>query len=44
MTLTDKLGKKFVVTGEVEPQAAVSDSFLKKAKKLIEIILIEQLD
>lgn len=34
MTLTDDLRKgKFVITGEVEPAAAVSDSFLKKAAK-----------
>lgn len=34
MTLTDKLRKgEFVITGEVEPAAAVSDGFLKKAAK-----------
>ncbi len=33
MTFIDKLGKEFIVTGEVEPEAAVSDSFLKKAAK-----------
>ncbi len=33
MSFVDKLGKEFIVTGEVEPEAAVSDSFLKKAEK-----------
>jgi len=33
MTLIDKLGKEFVITGEVEPKAAVLDSFLRKAEK-----------
>lgn len=33
MSFVDRLGKEFVVTGEVEPEAAVSDSFLKKAAK-----------
>jgi len=33
MTFVEKLGKEFVVTGEVEPEAAVSESFLKKAEK-----------
>lgn len=33
MSFVDRLGKEFVVTGEVEPAAAVSDSFLEKAKK-----------
>lgn len=32
-SFADKLGRSFVVTGEVEPAAAVSDSFLKKAEK-----------
>jgi len=34
MTFVEKLGKEFVVTSEVEPAAAVSDSFLRKAEKL----------
>ena len=33
MSFVEKLGKEFIVTGEVEPAAAVSDSFLQKAKK-----------
>ncbi len=33
MSFVDKLGKEFVVTGEVEPEAEVSDSFLQKAEK-----------
>lgn len=33
MSFIDKLGKEFIITGEVEPEAAVSDSFLKKAAK-----------
>ncbi len=33
MTFADKLGRKFIVTGEVEPEAAVSELFLKKAEK-----------
>jgi methylenetetrahydrofolate reductase (NADPH) len=33
MSFVEKLGKEFVVTGEVEPAAAVSDSFLQKAEK-----------
>jgi methylenetetrahydrofolate reductase (NADPH) len=32
MSFVERLGKEFVVTGEVEPEAAVSDSFRKKAK------------
>ncbi len=34
MTFAKKLGKEFVVTGEIEPEAAVSDAFLKKARFL----------
>ncbi len=33
MTFAEKLGKEFVVTGEIEPGNAVSDSFLKKANQ-----------
>lgn len=31
MSFIEKLGKEFVVTGEVEPKASLSDSFLNKA-------------
>jgi methylenetetrahydrofolate reductase (NADPH) len=33
VSFAGKLGRKFVVTGEIEPAAAVSDAFLKKAGK-----------
>jgi|GEM_PF-1382130 len=35
VSFCDKLGKKFVVTGEVEPAAAVNRGFLEKAKKYL---------
>ncbi len=34
MSFVKNLGKRFVITGEVEPRAAVSESFLEKAEKL----------
>jgi len=33
MDFIEKLGRTFVVTGEIEPAAAITDSFLKKAEK-----------
>ena len=44
MSFVEKVGKEFVVTGEVEPEAAVSDSFLKKAEKFKDANAINVID